>query len=406
MEEYAQKYLDVYSLFLSYLVSSENLPTSNIDFLLKMPNPDKDKYSCLFLDYSNPMEEMQEAMYQEMLEAEGEDDEEMEMMPPKKEVPEEMLKLRSHCKSLLQSLWDSILRSPLSSKSTLLILKNMNTKIFPKISSPIVFSDFIISAYDLANTQNSTKKNVILAIHALSSLFVLMTNHGLDYTSVNFYQKLYLLLGSLKLIFSMQEKEKFLRLLELSLKSPMLPAAIAASFIKKTLRIILNENLCQATICIWAISFVCNVIKKHQVLTKMINSEVKKQSNRLQRVEERKLKKRDRKARVKSGQKSDPDSVFTSGFVKRDVFDMAKVDPMKTGAIETCLWEILPFLNHNLKIVRDYASVVCTDFQSKKSLPSEELSKLSEGQLIASQLSDISKMKTLRFTEIERIDDM
>jgi len=65
----------------------------------------------------------------------------------------------------------------------------------------------------------------------------------------------------------------------------------------------------------------------------------------------------------------------------------------------------MPFLNHSCKLVRDYASVLCTDFQHKKSLPSEELAKLEENQLIKSQLEEIAKIKTLKPQNIEYIED-
>ena len=122
----------------------------------------------------------------------------------------------------------------------------MNTKIIPRVSNPLVFSDFIISAYDLVDMKQgsiSLKQDVIITIHALSSLFILMTNHGLDYTSINYYTKLYFLLDYFELIFSLKEKFKFLRLLELSIKSPMLPSTIAASFIKKIMRIIVKRHV-------------------------------------------------------------------------------------------------------------------------------------------------------------------
>jgi hypothetical protein len=185
----------------------------------------------------------------------------------------------------------------------------------------------------------------------------------------------------------------------------MLPSTIAASFVKKLMRVILNGHMTQASLSIWAISFVCNVIKKHPVCTKLINIEIQKSSNRLQRVEEYKThKKRDRKARIKN--LTDAQKLNLSSYIKKDVFDMHQKDPMKSRALETCLWEVLPFLNHSCKIIRDYASVLCTDFQHKKSLPSEELAKLEEVQLIKSQLEEISKIKTLKPQEIERIDDM
>lgn len=142
--------------------------------------------------------------------------------------------MQTMAKQEIQKLWDGVLRQKLSKEEVIEILKAMNTKVFPKVERPELFSDFIISAYDLVDDNKGLSHlDVEVSIHALSSLFILLVNHGLDYTSVNFYQKLYSLLEYLPNIFRMKEKEKFLRLLELSLKSPMLPSAVAASFMKK-----------------------------------------------------------------------------------------------------------------------------------------------------------------------------
>ena len=64
---------------------------------------------------------------------------------------------------------------------------------------------------------------------------------------------------------------------------------------------------------------------------------------------------------------------------------------------------MLVLLNHTLKPVRDYACLFLTDFQNKKSLPSEDLAKLDEIQYINSQLEEVSKIKIVRARDIERI---
>ena len=356
LKEYATQNLDILILLLEYMKEQENNPKELVYFLIDLPLAEEMK-NTLFLDFKNSLGEMQMEMFKEMMEAEGEDDfdEENITAPPTIETPEGIKALRKHLKAVTQQLWDDTLRSSLNSETILYILKSMNTKIFPKVSNPILFSDFIISAYDLiGNDKKELKhKKIILSIHALSSLFILLTNHGLDYTSINYYQKLYSLLDYVQNIFRMKEKEKFLRLMELSIKSPMLPSNIAASFMKKLLRVIISQHMSQAALSIWAISFVCNVIKKHPVCTKMINTEVQLKSNRLQRIEERKMKKRDRKTRAKNLKERVNPSL--SGYIKKDIFDMKEKNPQKTHAIDTFLWEVLPFLNHSSKIVRDYA---------------------------------------------------
>jgi hypothetical protein len=218
-------------IYLSYLLYLSSHPPS-IQSLIDLPNP-CDIQSTLLYPLPSPTEtpEIEEIDSAEEVEF----DDEIEVRKHvETEVPEEVKEMQTMAKQEIQKLWDGILRGELKKEQVKEILKAMNTKVFPKVDRPILFSDFIISAYDLIDgSERFDHLDVEVSIHALSSLFILLVNHGLDYTSINFYQKLYSLLDYLPNIFRMKEKEKFLRLLELSLKSPMLPSAVAASFMKK-----------------------------------------------------------------------------------------------------------------------------------------------------------------------------
>lgn len=357
IKTYVTEYVDVMILYLNYLNSTNPDGKEIVDLLISLPQP-AEISQTLFFEYTNNLAELQKSMFEEMMEAEGEEDfdEENIQLPPMTGPSEQVVALQEYSLTVFQQVWDATLRnSYLKTETIIQILKAMNTQIFPKVSKPILFSDFIIGAYDIVDNVvgKLSHQKIVLSIHALSSLFILLTNHGLDYTSINFYEKLYRLLDHLENIFRMKEKEKFLRLMELSIKSPLLPSSIAASFMKKLLRIIISNHMSQASLSIWAISFVCNVIKKHPVCTKMINVDVQKRSNRLQRIEERKERKRDRKARVKISKERS--NISLQGYITEDKFDFSEPDPQKTKALDTCLWELIPFFNHSSKIVRDYA---------------------------------------------------
>ena len=374
---------------------------------MDIANPENVKGTFIF-KYSSQVDN---SIMQELFEAEGEDDIDLDQIKPinkEPEVNENVEKMQDYLKQLFQTLFDGVLRKS-NGKQVLSILKAMNIKIFPKVANPLVFSDFIISAYDLVDIKKGAKvkiEDVVISIHALSSLFILMTNHGLDYTSINYYVKLYGLLDYFEQIFKIKEKEKFLRLLELSIKSPMLPSAIAASFIKKVLRIIVTKHVSESTTLIWVIAFVCNVIKKHPSLTKMINQPIQRRATRIMRIEMRKTeKKRDKKLQAKIADETEPIGRATPlhKYIDKDVFDFEQEDPIKAKAIGTCLWEFLALLNHSIKAVRDYACVILSDFQSKRSLPSDELAKLDEFKFINSQMDEVSKVKIVKAREIETI---
>lgn len=85
---------------------------------------------------------------------------------------------------------------------------------------------------------------------ALRTIFILLEKYGLDYP--NYYTKLYdMIKPRVKLsegtntyeivsIFKMPEKSRFLRLLDLSLRSPKLPVQLIASFLKRLSRIVVS----------------------------------------------------------------------------------------------------------------------------------------------------------------------
>jgi U3 small nucleolar RNA-associated protein 19 len=85
---------------------------------------------------------------------------------------------------------------------------------------------------------------------SLRGIFILLEKHGLDYP--NYYKKLYSMIKpkirynsksnevEMQSIFNMPEKSRFLRLLDLSLRSTVLPTALIASFIKRLARLLVS----------------------------------------------------------------------------------------------------------------------------------------------------------------------
>ncbi|KAJ0655888.1 putative nucleolar complex protein [Helianthus annuus] len=63
------------------------------------------------------------------------------------------------------------------------VLVTLHQAVIPYLSNPKLLSDFLTKSYDIGG---------VISIMALSSLFILMTEHGFEYP--NFYVKLYALL--------------------------------------------------------------------------------------------------------------------------------------------------------------------------------------------------------------------
>jgi U3 small nucleolar RNA-associated protein 19 len=123
--------------------------------------------------------------------------------------------------------WISFLRLPLPIDVYKEVLASIHLTVIPHLSNPTMLCDFLTKSYDIGG---------VVSVMALSSLFILMTQHGLEYPF--FYEKLYALL--VPSVFVAKHRAKFLQLLDACLKSSMLPAYLAASFTKKLSRLSLS----------------------------------------------------------------------------------------------------------------------------------------------------------------------
>ncbi|CAF1952800.1 unnamed protein product [Brassica napus] len=124
--------------------------------------------------------------------------------------------------------WISFLRLPLPLDVYKEVLASIHQTVIPHLSNPAMLCDFLKKSYDIGG---------VVSVMALSSLFILMTEHGLEYP--NFYEKLYyaLLVPS---VFVAKHRARFLQLLDACLRSLLLPAYLAASFAKKLSRLSLS----------------------------------------------------------------------------------------------------------------------------------------------------------------------
>lgn len=200
--------------------------------------------------------------------------------------------LKQH-RNALQSCTLSILKiSSIPNRTMKRILQHLPANILPNVSSPLRFADFCTRAYDLGGVTS------LLALH---SLFVLMTQHGLEYPK--FYESLYNLIESK--VFYAKYRTRFFKLLVKCLTgSQMLPAYLVAAFCKKLCRCAINAPPSGA---LFVIALVSNLLRKHGECACLIHREI--------------------------------DSL-------EDVYDADEKDPAKCRAIESCLWELHALEKH------------------------------------------------------------
>ncbi|XP_022744037.1 nucleolar complex protein 4 homolog B-like [Durio zibethinus] len=153
--------------------------------------------------------------------------------------------------------WISFLRLPIPIDVYKEVLTTLHQAVIPHLSNPIILCDFLTRSYDIGG---------VVSVMALSSLFILMTQHGLEYP--NFYEKLYALLAPS--IFMAKHRAKFFQLLDSCLKSPLLPAYLAAAFAKKLSRLALFVPPSGALVII---ALIHNLLRRHPSINCLVHQE-------------------------------------------------------------------------------------------------------------------------------------
>ncbi|XP_021896824.1 nucleolar complex protein 4 homolog B-like [Carica papaya] len=216
--------------------------------------------------------------------------------------------------------WISFLRLPLPLDIYKEVLVNLHQAVIPHLSNPIMLCDFLTRSYDIGG---------VVSIMALSSLFLLMTQHGLEYP--NFYEKLYALL--VPSIFMAKHRAKFFQLLDSCLKSPLLPAYLAAAFAKKLSRLALSVPPSGALVII---ALIHNLLRRHPSINCLVHREIGDET---------------RKSYLKAEETVDNagDVAHTEMSDNKpgvDHFNNEQYNPIKSNAMRSSLWEIDTLRHH------------------------------------------------------------
>lgn len=214
--------------------------------------------------------------------------------------------LQAHT-SAYTAAWESVLAYPLSKGWERRVLTSLHGErgilSYMSPSRRVIVADWLGGTVDRGGAH---------ALLAMNGLFVLMTQYNLDYP--NFYPRLYSLLTPE--VLHARYRARFFRLLEVFLGSPLLPAAIVASFIKRLARLALSAPPAGAVL---VIPFTYNLFKKHPGTMPMLH-------------------------RLDDGQDLDP-------------YDDKEANPLHTKAIEGSVWELGAVRKHYLASIAVMAQV-------------------------------------------------
>lgn len=217
-----------------------------------------------------------------------------------------------------QEAWLALLKLGPNRDQRKQVLEIMTRSIVPWFAKPELLADFLTDSY---NTGGS------MSLLALSGVFYLIQHRNLDYPS--FYQKLYSLLDAD--ILHSRHRSRFLRLMDTFLASTHLPAVLVASFIKRLSRLCLNAP---PAAIVAVIPWIYNMFKQHPLCTFMIHRETRTQED---------------KQSMEDGGLNDP-------------FVADEQDPMKTHAIDSCLWEVVQLQSHYHPNVATITKIISEQF--------------------------------------------
>ncbi|EEF31250.1 nucleolar complex protein, putative [Ricinus communis] len=218
--------------------------------------------------------------------------------------------------------WISFLRLPLPVNVYKEVLISLHQAVIPYISNPLMLCDFLTRSYDIGG---------VVSVMALSSLFILMTQHGLEYP--NFYEKLYALL--LPSVFMAKHRSKFFQLLDSCLKSPLLPAYLAAAFAKRLSRLALTAPPSGGVVII---ALIHNLLRRHPSINCLVHREDGNESA----ADNSKAKGEDA-GDANNSRNGSHASARKPGI---DRFNNEECSPIKSSALRSSLWEIDTLSHH------------------------------------------------------------
>ncbi|XP_057805886.1 protein NUCLEOLAR COMPLEX ASSOCIATED 4 isoform X1 [Salvia miltiorrhiza] len=245
--------------------------------------------------------------------------------------------------------WISFLSLPLPLDVYKEVLVTLHQSVISHLSNPIMLCDFLTRSYDIGG---------VVSVMALSSLFILMTQHGLEYP--NFYNKLYALLEPS--VFMAKHRSKFFQLLDSCLKSSLLPAYLAAAFCKKLSRLALFAPPSGALVIV---ALVHNLLQRHPSINFLVHREIGPDTT-LDTSEE----------------KSSPEGANRDLFQEKpgiDHFKNEENDPKATNAMRSSLWEIDTLRHHYSPPVSRFALSLANDLAVRARTPELAVSDFSSG---------------------------
>ena len=255
-------------------------------------------------------------------------------------------------RKLFADAWLALLRAPFPPDIYRKVLLGLHSRVVPHMPNPLLLSDFCTASIDRGGLDGML---------ALNGIFVLMTQHSLEYPQ--FYDRLYALLEPSA--FHANNRKGFFDLLDIFLRSPALPAYLAAAFIKRLARLALRAPPAGAMACV---AFVHNLLRRHPGCAVLVHRE---------------------------GKNGAPAPLFDE-----DPFVEDEDDPSECRALESSLWEMETLRSHYFPQVAKFTHVLDRDLSDRvktAELPMGDVCAASYASLMAEELGARVKAAPLTF---------
>ncbi|KAL8438720.1 hypothetical protein Efla_001268 [Eimeria flavescens] len=339
--------------------------------------------------------------------------------------------LYSNQRLAFQNAWLLLLLEIQHSKATTQKLLSAIPKcVMPFLSNPLLLAEFFLKAF-------SDPRQLSLRMTALSGLFYLLTKHRLGnpealekarrQTDANeeeadaeaaaagahFYQRLYRLLTPAA--FAPRLRVRFLRLLNLALRSDLLPTCLVAAFIKKCCRVACLVSPA-AALCLEALAI--SLLQKYQATCKPLLSLPEAVAARLRvagdgfdycRVKIKGSNAEEGNSSsgeeaVEEGEEQDAVCTLVSRCLpKRLEFNKREIGPLVRKEAKMSLWEIELLSRHSVHAVQRLTEMFEADFSNPaaKKVCLDDFLDLSTGTLLAREIHALNKPSGAPFPAFE-----
>ncbi|KAI5480438.1 ribosome biogenesis protein NOC4 [Pseudohyphozyma bogoriensis] len=272
------------------------------------------------------------------------EEEEVAAPQAKKKLLPSLLTISAH-KKVFSSAWLGLLGLPLNEDECKTVLASLHRGVIPFLTDPRRLMDWLVDCLG--------RGGGVIPLLSLNSLFLLISKHNLDYP--DFFTKLYALLD--RHVLHVRYRARFFRLLETFMSSSHLPATLVAAFIKRMSRLSLSAP--PAGI-VTVIPFVYNLLKMHPSCMPLIHRPAKEEDEDEAEQQQR--------------------------LIETDPFDPLAIDPLKSHALESSLWELATLRSHYLSSVSGLAKIF-NEVMSKQNYAMEDFLDHSYSTMFESEMT-------------------